>query len=75
MSKKTNDKEGVCSCICSVIHDNRGDDSNVDTTGSNGNGFIIVYYDEWKNRGCKRQWRKQRDYDLRAYTELASGYG
>ena len=27
------------------------------------------------NRGCKRHWRKQRDYDLRAYTELASGYG
>ena len=23
----------------------------------------------------KRQWRKQRDYDLRASTELASGYG
>lgn len=23
----------------------------------------------------QRQWRKQRDYDLRAYTELASGYG
>ena len=28
-----------------------------------------------KTEGCKRQWRKQRDYDLRAYTELASGYG